>query len=131
MPGKELNSPHEAVQYVIDATNHLRRVTGLPPVRRDNQLDIIGHEALQKFKRDGSVHQYCITNVCPNWNAENFGSVTNPRLDKGIQNILCLMMAEPKGTGHRGIIENPDYTRLGVGFRYWDSVLTLFQEFGL
>lgn len=129
----------DAREYSLAAVNHIRAMTCLPPLSLDSCLNDIADRALAA----GSGHGYFIAN-CMNgehaygdacecgWSQENIGMAagSNRSWTDGIEVPLCGMMDEGFGEGHRGNIESPEWTRLGVGIELMSGGASWFHEFG-
>jgi uncharacterized protein YkwD len=117
----------EMRQYMLDAVNTIRAMTNLPALKMDACLNKIADTAIADAAT-GGVHGYFKNNCmnaahnfgksCEcNWAQENYGAAGGSSYTwKDTLNVpVCGMMDEPKGVGHRGNIENKEWTRLGVG----------------
>jgi len=132
----------EVRKFALDAVNAIRARTCLQPLAPDDCLDKIGTAANDAVKTLG-IHGYfkenCMNSAhgfgksCEcNWTQENYGSASgSSRTWKdGIIVPLCGMMEEPKGQGHRGNIESPDWRRMGSGVTWTTSGAGWCHEFG-
>jgi uncharacterized protein YkwD len=129
-------------KFSLDAVNHIRARTCLPPLAADSCLDDIGTRANDAVATLG-IHGYFLQN-CMNaahgygkncecgWAQENYGAASGSSRTRkdGVIVPLCAMMTEPKGQGHRGNIENAAWTRLGVGVSYDAHGAGWCHEFG-
>jgi uncharacterized protein YkwD len=128
-------------RYAADLVNAVRAMTSLPPLVLDDCLNDIAQRAIEDVADGGGVHGYfsehcgvgSLRGECEcGWAQENYGASTQNGWKVALQGPLCGMMTEPKGWGHRGNIESPEWTRIGIGVLPWrgGEGLQWVHEFG-
>ena len=142
-PASAKPTVEEMRAYMLKAVNMVRATTNLPALKLDDCLNKIADAAIADVNRGGSVHGYFSEN-CMNaahgfgkscecgWAQENYGAAggSSYAWTDTLNVPLCGMMDEPKGVGHRGNIESPQWTRLGVGVSGSGASWKWVHEFG-
>jgi uncharacterized protein YkwD len=149
--GSTSESTDELERFDLGLINDSRKSAGLNTVTRDSQLSHLAQEYAdymadhpadyevsnsrsphidlqgrnpQERAREAGVSMKVLENI-GRGSRGPFGS------DKAmLQRLHGQMMSEPPGTGHRGTIENPNNTCVGIGIARSPNRIYLTQEFG-